>query len=271
MNNINNDEAKKLENKAENKHAFKRFIGVMIVGAIVGGIIGFLTQYLPSKFSLDLTDLLPQLMVKANPFILILIFVICGVLTLAHYNKAKSMYKQWDGEDEYYMNDLEMHISKTMLILTIGSIAGLFGLGIQVYAISGGIHHDESVSQVISGTVILFLYVALCLFFVFCQKKAVDLLKIINPEKKGSIYDKKFSEKWIEHCDEAERMNIYKSAYAAYKFMNVFLVVLWAVTAFAVLMYGIGLLAMTLVSVSWLAMNLVYCLKSMKMEKIKKD
>lgn len=36
------------------------------------------------------------------------------------------------------------------------------------------------------------------------QKNAVDFLKIVNPEKSGSVYDMNFQKKWIESCDEMD-------------------------------------------------------------------
>ena len=53
------------------------------------------------------------------------------------------------------------------------------------------------------------------------QKKIVNLEKEINPLLKGSVYDFKFSEKWLDSCDEQRKLGIFKSAYKAYKSVSI--------------------------------------------------
>lgn len=40
---------------------------------------------------------------------------------------------------------------------------------------------------------------------IIIQQKAVDITKIMYPEKTASGYDLKFQKKWVDSCDEAEK------------------------------------------------------------------
>lgn len=40
---------------------------------------------------------------------------------------------------------------------------------------------------------------------IIIQQKAVDINKIMYPEKTASVYDLKFQKKWVDSCDEAEK------------------------------------------------------------------
>lgn len=47
------------------------------------------------------------------------------------------------------------------------------------------------------------------------QQKCVDSAKKTNPEKTVSVYDIKFQKKWMDSCDEAEKIMIGKCAFRA--------------------------------------------------------
>lgn len=99
------------------------------------------------------------------------------------------------------------------------------------------------------------------------QKNAVDFLKIVNPEKSGSVYDMKFQKKWIESCDEMEQQMIYKAAFHAYKVTNYLCLTLW--TGFTVLavVLKISLWPVTIVSAIWLTMAVSYAAEGKRLSK----
>lgn len=99
------------------------------------------------------------------------------------------------------------------------------------------------------------------------QKLGVDIIKKMNPEKKGSIFDTRFADKWEASCDEAQKMIIYKSAYKAYKNVSICCVLFWVIATLGDMFFQTGLLPIILVSVIWLVQALSYMLESMKLEK----
>lgn len=48
----------------------------------------------------------------------------------------------------------------------------------------------------------------------FSQRRVIELVKCLCPEKRGDTMDKNFTREWYESCDEAERARI---GFAAYK------------------------------------------------------
>lgn len=84
----------------------------------------------------------------------------------------------------------------------------------------------------------------------------------MNPEKHGSVYDRKFLDKWMESCDEAEKMDIYHAAWSSYRIMSVAYVGAWMVTYLAHMFCGMDFFASIVVTVLWLIQSCVYCYKS---------
>ena len=254
--------------KKENKKAFKKFLAVIIIGGLCGGIVGGLIGYATGHGVLSPEETVKNALFIITPYMLPLILIVGGGIMLYHYRRAKAQYKVWDNEDEYAMNEIEMSISKSMTATTVSSITGLFFMGVHIFSLMQNARADRAVS---TEMLIMLGFIIMMFIFVYCQKKLVDFTRVLNPEKKGSVLDTNFQDVWLESCDEAEKLNIYQSAYAAYKFMNVFLIVLWAITMFIAIGFGTGLLAMAMISASWLALNLTYSLKAMKLERMKKN
>ena len=102
---------------------------------------------------------------------------------------------------------------------------------------------------------------------VVIQQKCVDAAKQTNPEKKGSIYDMKFQKKWMDSCDEAEKLVIGKCAFKAYAATNMVCTVLAIVLALGALMFDIGFLPSFVVCLVWLVNLSAYCRESMRYSK----
>ena len=75
---------------------------------------------------------------------------------------------------------------------------------------------------------------------VILQQKCVDSAKKTNPEKTASVYDTKFHKKWMDSCDEAEKIMLGKCAFKAYAATNAVCTVLSIVLAICALILGIG-------------------------------
>lgn len=95
----------------------------------------------------------------------------------------------------------------------------------------------------------------------------MDLAKIMNPEKKASVYDMRFQKKWMESCDEAEKIIVGKCAFKAYSMTNSVCYVLEIVLVICALAFGMGFLPALVVCIIWLVNTSVYCRESMKYSK----
>ena len=86
----------------------------------------------------------------------------------------------------------------------------------------------------------------------------MNLEKEINPEKKGSIYDMKFQNKWLENCDEAERYMTYKCSFKTFKVMQTVGVVLWQICLVGQIAFGTGAFATIIVTIFMIIQTSVY-------------
>ena len=99
------------------------------------------------------------------------------------------------------------------------------------------------------------------------QQKCVDAAKHTNPVKDVSVYDMKFQKKWVDSCDEAEKIMIGKCAYKAYTATSTVCAVLAIVLAVCALVFGIGFLPSLVVCLIWLVNLSVYCREAMHCSK----
>ncbi|MGL5330114.1 MAG: DUF3169 family protein [Peptostreptococcaceae bacterium] len=97
----------------------------------------------------------------------------------------------------------------------------------------------------------------------------VNLEKEINPLLKGSVYDSKFSEKWIDSCDESIKLSIYKSAYISYKSTSTTCAILWVFCIVGFDLWDFGIMPLVMATIVWLVLNVSYCIECIRYSKIK--
>lgn len=209
---MNNEKA--IENKKEDNRAFGKFALIIAASMLVGAVMGAASVFFKNGQK-TLAEMLVNGLGIVAPFLPMLLTTIVILMNAVTEKQCRKLYRGWDGEDEDIVNRIEMKLSNVLiatsvlLILTFFSFsAGIYGLDemnpyniftqVKIFALFGGM---------------IYAMVALTLI----QKQIVNFEKEINPEKKGSVYDPKFQKKWLESCDEGEKLQIYKSAYKAYQ------------------------------------------------------
>ena len=123
--------------------------------------------------------------------------------------------------------------------------------------IKGALKQDATGFWFSLGAVFLHMVYALIVSCII-QQKAVNLTKEINPEKRGSIYDTKFQDKWLENCDEAERFATYKCSFKTFKVMQLTGMVLWVICLIGQLIFGTGVFATIIVTIFMIIQTSVY-------------
>lgn len=81
--------------------------------------------------------------------------------------------------------------------------------------------------------------------------------------EKGDPTSSKFTEQWVESCDEAEKEIIYKSAYKTYIVLNKVIPILLLLTLIANMFLNTGILAVLVVAVIYLVTGMTYIRSSM--------
>ncbi|MDD3186227.1 MAG: DUF3169 family protein [Anaerostipes sp.] len=241
---------KREEIRKENRKSLVGFFIILMVSAIVGGVIGGL-GYRSTGFFSSIGKQLKDFMAMNSFYIMLLGAVLFQGVTWAIYLSAKKLFEAWDGENEETADKIDTKIGCMMWIQNVNVILAFFlfalGIGLQQGAMSAEFS--------LINTVVFVLNIGVT---IIGQQKAIDFTKEMNPEKKGSVYDIKFQDKWMKSCDEAEKLKTYESAWKAFKVMNTTYVFAWLVTVLAQMIMGIGIFACIMISVLWMIQTSVY-------------
>lgn len=257
-----NGQTKEMEIKRENKKALPKLFLIIAVCAVVGFLAGFGAAWLGDNDPAAFSESLRRFWTASAPINLPVLAALLMIPAQLLYFREKKAFSCWDGEDEETLEKIETHLSIALLLVGSFMIFIYFGMAVilaSIGALSGG------------AVAVCLAEMLLSLFWsAVVQQKLVDLEKQINPEKQGSVYDIKFSKKWMDSCDEREQLIIYKSAYQSYRFTSTFCLVLSIVVMLGSIPFGYGPLPACIVLLVWLVMMLSYCIAAMKLEKHKK-
>ncbi len=247
------------DNKRENRRAMRIFIPLLLAGMVFGGCAGFLLTWLhdspEATVSLQLWG--NRILQACAPYAILVLTVLLMGGAYLFYGRAKRRFSQWDGENEAVIDQVENDLSKGMLLTQINQIVSFFFFAVACY--------------IMPSTLLIFLPLVsfmLTLFLIMLfQKQAVDFLKTINPEKHGSVFDFNFQKKWVESCDEAQQLLIYKAAYKGYLAGLYTCLALWLICVLANIAFDVGLLPVACVTLIWLVITIVYHVESYRLQK----
>ena len=240
----------KNEIKRANRKALPQFMLIMVICFIIGGTIGFCS----AKYGLNTlaggmktagmffgTYIAPWLMLAAA--------VIVPVVCVPIYQSATKLLASWDGENEEMSDTIDEKLSIVLWVTSAAFILSYFLIAAS-YANGFETFKTETSGALFLAGIIGFL--TIMIEAVIFQQKCVDTTKKMNPEKTASVYDTKFQKKWMESCDEAEKIMIGKCAFKAYAATNTVCSILSIVLAICALVFGIGFLPSLVVCLIWI-------------------
>lgn len=255
------------ENKKEDAKALGKFITVFVVAGIIGGICGFFGTFLADIIKGDIWGNAKQLLGIFSPIAMYVLTTGVLVFDFVQEKKCRKRFEAWDGEDENVYDWLDEKLNYVLMAASLNMILGYFFFGAAMYCeeLWDSSSYEGASLWYAAITIAGLLYVTAVVIRV--QKRVVNFSKEMNPEKRGSVYDTKFQKKWMESCDEAERLLIYKACYKAYMVTQSTCVCLWVVTTFGLMIFDTGLLPMVCVIIIWLAATIGYLAESMRLSK----
>ncbi|WP_042274525.1 DUF3169 family protein [[Clostridium] dakarense] len=280
MNNKSKNEIEK-----EDKKAFKSivisillyaiggfFLGIMAVklikifgGDFLGTIAGNLKQILGENVSSLLIDILDTITPFASLILSILVIIVSKVI----YTNSRKGYDLWKqaNEDDNSIDKIEENLSYLILLISVNMILGLFffGIGIMLqpfYNINGELSNIQFNCFII-GFILCFIS------SILIQIKITNLTEEINPLLKGSVYDRDSAKKWVDRYDESIKLNIFKSAYKAYRYVSRTCLILWIFCFLGYYLWDFGIMPMIIVIIIWLVQIISYCMESIKYSKVK--
>ena len=254
------------EIRAANRKALPKFLLFTLVCAVIGGIAG----YCAARYGLDqLSGVLANASAffgtRIAPWLMVALAVVTPAVCIPMYRHAKALLASWDGEDEDTSSVIDgklsaaLWLSSASLVLAFFLIAATYSVGFASF--------DSWES-----TVLIFIgiaaFLAILVESILIQQKCVDTTKQMNPEKKASAYDMRFQKKWLEDCDEAEKLMIGKCAFKAYAATNLVCTILAIVLAVCALVFDIGFLPSLTVCLVWIVNLSAYCKEAMRYSKV---
>ncbi len=255
----------KNEIKKANRKAVPKFLLLMLLSLILGGAIGFFSaKYSLNALSASLKSAGAFFGAYIAPYLMLITAVIVPLVCFPLYKSAKKILADWDGENEDVYNTADTKLSVIMWITGAALILSFFLI---TASYSVGFSAFESKRHTLPVLVSIASFFAVLIEAVLIQQKCVDAVKAMNPEKTASVYDTKFQKKWLNSCDEAEKIMIGKCSYKAYLATNSVCLILSVVLAVCALTFETGFLPSLAVCLIWLVNQSAYLKEAMKYSK----
>ena len=255
---------KKEEIRKEDKKAVKTFAIIMTVCVLAGGVTGalgtMLLDYTTEKGwdFITFSKAATQMWVTASAYLVIVANIVVLPLLWFFLDKNRKALKAWDGEDETIYEKIDKKLSTGMTVASGMMVFNMLTYGVAFYSAMNNI--SKMKSPILLIVLIFFIGSTACIMLY--QKSMINLLKEINPEKQGSVYDFKFQKKWLDSCDEAERQKIGEASYATYSIMNLIYEMVAVVLMIVGFFFPIGVLPLTMVCLLWMAQVIIYAVKA---------
>lgn len=255
--------------KKEDKKAFKGFISLMIISAIIGCFLGGMSKNLKQVFGENISNLLVNILQEITPFASLIISILIIIISKIIYSNSRKKYNLWKqiNEDDDTIDKIEENLAYVLMLTSINTILGFFFIGVGMSLLP---------FNNINGNVNFIKIMCLIIGFILCfvssiliQKNIINLEKEINPLLKGSIYDKNFSKKWLDSCDESIRLGIFKSSYKAYTSVTTTCIILWVACIIGYDLWDFGVMPMVMITIIWLVQTISYYMESIKSSKAK--
>ncbi len=261
--NMKEQTQKQQENKKEDKKAFRKFmlilLGAFVVGIFVGVGMSILKQVL-LETSVQVTFL--KILSIAAVYSGYLYTTALVIASIVLYKKSRKEYAAWDEEDEEVLSRIETKISYALWFSNLIMYGAYFFFAVGIWATDLMAKNEAlelDTTGLLFGLGAVFLHIAYGIVAAsVIQQKGVNFGKELNPEKKGSVYDMKFQDKWMESCDEAERYTVYKCSFKTFKTMQIVGIVLWLICLLGQMFLETGVFATIIVTIYLIVQTSVY-------------
>ncbi len=240
-----------------NKKVVVIFVIVVICSFFIGGFSAIVATTMHSSSGVnEAFKNITNNIIFLAPYISVALNLIFMIIGFSLYAKCKKKADNWDGENEDVILDIE---NELYLPLCIPAVMVIINSLLFAVCFAYDIKASKEFSVQDIGAIIGFLtFILSYVWEMILQGKVIALEKKINPEKRGNILDMKFQKEWVNSCDEAEKMAIYKSSYDTYKVMNNLMVFAWVVTLLGNMTFNTGLFPVVIVVLLWLVQTVTY-------------
>lgn len=227
-----------------------QFIAILLLSGLFGGLIGifFMDQ---DQTILELTSQIQQMTADSAPYLIGGLGLASIGFSIFLYCRANRRIEEWDQEDEDFIEEVERQIETGMVVTEVMQILFFLFLGFVFL----NLRQERRITQSIIGC---FIFLILAVGMIFLQRGYVGLIQKINPEKRGDALEIGFQKKWIESCDELERMQMYESAYYSFQITQKCFPMGMGILLFTEVYFETGVFPVLVLSLLWLIQTIAY-------------
>ncbi len=252
--------------KQEDKKAKKSFFILIAVGALIGFFAGFGTAWLrdlsgADSFLAAVENMINQISLYAG-FVTSIAVAIANTILV---RKSRALFEVWDEEEEETLLEIDKKLSIANMLANVNTIFTYVMMPIG-FAYWVELEGDMAVRLVKAGVFLLGVFLSMVVL-IMTSAKVVNLTKEMNPEKRGSAYDVKFQSKWLDSCDEAEKLTVYKAAFKSYKVTSGTCMILWMTCMFGMLLCDWDMVPVIMIGIIWMASILGYYAETVRLSK----
>ena len=170
------------------------------------------------------------------------------------------------------MPDLFFSVNPYLEKLKLAALNVIAFLSMALLATGYSMDYIKSVVDVKEGLGFLgacVLFIVIYTYNGIWSVRQIKLQQQLDPTKKGDPTSTKFTEQWVESCDEAEKEMIYRSAYKSYTALSKWIPILMVVTMLSHLVWNTGVMAIVVVGIVWTVQNVSYLKSCVKLREQK--
>ena len=255
-NNMNNN----MDKKENSKKIGIKFAITMICSLFAGIITGILAAKYGKK-SISVVDISNTLIIPVT-VLFCLISVGLFIASYVIYARSQKEFRNWDGKDEDLLSKIEEKLSYPLLFSGIAQAVG-YGFFPTIMWMGDQADIDKMLLSA-AGFVSAVMFILTFVWVLTLQHYIVKFLKLVNPEKKGSIFETDFNKKWLNSCDEAQKMQVYRAGFVAYNAGIKCCVALWILSLVGMTALDTGVLPVIMTSIFLLVLTVSYCVECIK-------
>ena len=258
---------KKIKERS-NKRIWITFIVMIVACGVIGYFFGMITAKTEETDTFaQAVEVMKDAVIQSFPVLFMIVAVLSIIIPTIAYIRCHKMYQklQADRDNDELWDHLEDALNVPLITSSLFSIVNMCLFLCFVYgAVTDKI--DERYGK-IALLVGLAVFVIAMVMGTLIPHLVVKIEKELNPEKKGNVLDSKFREVWMDSCDEAQQLIVYKAAYKAFSNTNMVCIWLIAITFVCSMLLKTDILAMIIVCLVWFINTFSYMLHSAKLER----
>jgi len=252
--------------KKENRKSLIIGIAFMVGCFVVGVVGGFcFAMFEDAGFLSDFVAKFTAIINSESYYVGLVASVIAAVIAYVLYRKSRKAYETWDEEDEEVMDKIDRNLSLALMAPNLALIFTYISTAIGLSQLP--VFFEEGEFAIVKSIILLSGIIFSLIMTLVLHGKIVSFEKEMNPEKKGNIYDFNFQKKWMQSSDEAEKLVVYKCAFASYRMTQNVCSILILVCMLGMSKGQWGNAPVLMVGVIWLTSYLSYGVEALKLSK----